>query len=1227
MSRNLTAKTILILVLVALAAWVLYPPSQTLKPGIDLAGGTSLIYAIDTTGLKGDETRDMAQRMIEVLRRRIDPGNMQNLLWRPQGNTRFEIQMPLASKATQQRRQEFETARAALLAKNVNPAEVQRVLQEPADKREAAFKKFAQGDPNHLDMLQKIAAAYDQRSAAQEKRNGFDKTLVQIKTKLATAGVDANLVEANRNIWVKQADDQLAKTLKDFLGTKNEGQLATLTEYVNTVKQKAQVEDQLTSEKGLNEKWDEAKQKLNELTLTADQINLMLEAKGLQRATLISDFKTKFPDRAAAIDRVVATYDTYRPYQGQLDDPEDLKRMLKGAGVLEFRILPTLGRTELSQSEMERYVETLREKGPKAASDNNYRWFQIEKNADAQNEFQNDVVAQFGNNVYVLASNKPDESLLHSGSAKSWKLEKANPTSDQSGRRAIGFQLDDRGAQLFYNITSKNIGRPLCILLDDIAISAPNINSAIGKNGIIQGTFSATQVSDMVNKLNAGSLPGRLIESPISERSIGPSIGAENRDKGIYAGFVGLTLVVIGMLIYYMVGGAIADVALLLNVLFLLAIMAMLRATFTLPGIAGVILTIGMAVDANVLIFERMREEQQRGAGIATAVKAGYEKAFSAIFDSNLTTVLTAAILYYVASEDIKGFAITLILGLSASMFTALFVTRVIFDWLVSKKILRNQLMMLHLIRVWHVNWMGLRKYFFAFSAVITIGGLALFFFRGSDKYDIEFTGGTAAQVNFKPDVRMTLTDVSKRVADTAKEMHVAALEDPTIYSVGEPIKGSDNLPIKAPSGDKIYSQYEINTTATNRTTTTVTFTDGGTHTADSMMNALKPAADRLPNLSVEPKGNAFAVLTGQLNGSIVKKALTDAFPTAQIDEPRPDQVVNRVIEKAFANELETQRSLEPTIASAEKITDEAVDKHPELASYVGGLKLDCKIKQPASLKQLESRLKDLNFKPEAQQLTWEATYTLLGPNASTVDPNKPLDSFTYVSVLPETGLREFSDEEWSRFVSNEESKVTAAASLQSSLPRVTQIDPSVGSEQKTRALIAIVLSLIAIAAYLWFRFGDLRYGLSGILTLAHDSAATIGMVSLCTYLASTSVGQALLIGDFKFNGTMIAAFLTLLGYSINDSIVVFDRIRENRHKAQLTPTTITNSINQTMSRTMLTSICTWIVVFVMYVFGGVGLRGFNFAILFGILIGTYSSIAISAPMLLVGPKNGKQQS
>lgn len=184
----------------------------------------------------------------------------------------------------------------------------------------------------------------------------------------------------------------------------------------------------------------------------------------------------------------------------------------------------------------------------------------------------------------------------------------------------------------------------------------------------------------------------------------------------------------------------------------------------------------------------------------------------------------------------------------------------------------------------------------------------------------------------------------------------------------------------------------------------------------------------------------------------------------------------------------------------------------------------------------------------------------------------------------------------------------------------VTQIDPSIGTKAKQQAWKAIILSLIGIVGYIWVRFGSVRFGITAIVALVHDVCITLGIITACTYIANRPLGNALLIGDFKINLEMIAAFLTIIGYSLNDTIVVFDRIRENRGKsATLTPTLITDSINQTLSRTLLTSLTTFVVVLVMYIWGGEGLRGFTFAMLIGIAVGTYSSIAIASPILMIG--------
>jgi SecD/SecF fusion protein len=1212
MSRNLTPKIILILVLVVAAVVALYPPGQTLKPGIDLAGGTSLIYAINTEGLSGAEQKDMAQRMITVLRRRIDPANIQNLVWRPLGNTRFEIQMPLASKETQAKRDAYLTALNDLLEENINPAVILRALQMPPEKRTQEIAEFAQGDPNRLSTLNELAAIHDERKQLQDRRNALSAEIQTLGATLTAAGVNLERAQANRGQWVSLNDEALRKELTDFLGS--DAQLATLTRYVRAYKEQSEVFDKLTADGGLNERYEKARRQLDQLNLSEERVTSVLDVpNAAQQAKRVADLEARFPDRKDKIERVVAAYRSYRPFRGRLDDPADLQRMLKGAGILEFRILPTMDRSELGQAEIERYLADLKDKGPKAASDSRYKWVQIEEIKEWQ--VRGSIVGQFGEKFYVLASNQPDETMLHGTSAREWKLENSYPTSDNVGRRAIGFTLNAKGGNLFYGITSKNTNRPLAILLDDVAISAPNISeSGIHERGIITGSFSQTQISDMVNKLNAGSLPARLIEQPISTRVIGPSIGADNLHKGIRSGIIGLVVVTGFMLVYYAISGSIADVALLLNLLFTLAIMASLRATFTLPGIAGLILTIGMSVDANVLIFERIREEQERGVGLATAIRNGYGRAFSAIFDSNLTTILTAAILYYVASEDIKGFAIVLMLGIGSSMFTAIFVTRVVFDFLVSKRIIKDRLVMLRLFRVPNINWMGMRKAFYIVSGVLVVCGLAVFLARGNSKYDIEFTGGTSVQMNLKTGVSLTRQNVEDKLVEIGKRLNNPDLQTVTVYSVGEPIAQDSK-------GEKVFKEYEITTTAINRLQTLVTFPQGRP-TVDAVTSAIHKAENdlgkHLGRLEIAPSGEqAYQISNSRINQALAQEVLTKAFSADQVGPSDVQEVVSDAIRQAFEGELEVQQNLHPTIATVDRITDQTVDTYPELTDFIGGVRIDTTLGTPATLADIKQRINDLRFRPDGQELAWYP-YAVYGPGLKPVEAGQTVNSFIFVSLEPEAGLREIGEQEWQRFVDNERSRILLAAQRETSLPRVTQIDPFVGSEAKTRALISVVLSLATIVAYIWLRFGTLRFGLAAIACLFHDVSIGLGVVAASAFLAATVFGSALLIGDFRINGAIIAAILTLLGYSLNDTIVVFDRIRENRRKAQLTAQSVTSSINETLSRTVITSLTTLFVVVVMYVFGGPGLRGFNYVIMVGLIVGTYSSIGIAAPLLLV---------
>ncbi len=256
-------------------------------------------------------------------------------------------------------------------------------------------------------------------------------------------------------------------------------------------------------------------------------------------------------------------------------------------------------------------------------------------------------------------------------------LDNAQPSFDQSGRPVVSFKMNSLGARKFCDVTRKNVGQPFAIVLDNEIISAPRINEAIcGGKGQISGGFDVKEAQNLALLLRAGALPADL--SVVEERTVGPSLGADSVSAGKTASIIGMALVLVFMLIYYGFFGVLANIALVVNIGLILALLSSLQATLTLPGIAGIVLTVGMAVDANVLIFERIREEVADGRSPLSAVDAGYSMAMSTIIDSNLTTLIAAAILFSVGTGPVRGFAVTLAIGIITSMFSAIMVTRLL---------------------------------------------------------------------------------------------------------------------------------------------------------------------------------------------------------------------------------------------------------------------------------------------------------------------------------------------------------------------------------------------------------------------------------------------------------------------------------------------------------------------------------------------------------------------
>lgn len=329
-----------------------------------------------------------------------------------------------------------------------------------------------------------------------------------------------------------------------------------------------------------------------------------------------------------------------------------------------------------------------------------------------------------------------------------------------TGKPGIHFKLDDKGAESFARITRENIGRQLGIVLDGELYSAPRINGEIPLgSGQIEGTFTIQEAYELANVLEN---PLEAAVSIIEEQRVEATLGKDSIASGIRASIIGTVAVMVFMAAYYMIGGVIANVALLTNIVILLGAMCSIGTTLTLPGIAGIVLTIGMAVDANVLIFERIREELAAGKTLRGAISAGYDRAFSTIFDSHVTTLISSVILIFMGTGPVKGFGVSLTIGVALSLFTALVVTRLIFDWLLDRGMI-TRLPMLQLIRPKGINFMRWAKPAFALSWSIILIGIGYGIYRGNNALGVDFRGGDRQTFSFQQrvdleKVRQTLT-------------------------------------------------------------------------------------------------------------------------------------------------------------------------------------------------------------------------------------------------------------------------------------------------------------------------------------------------------------------------------------------------------------------------------------------------------------------------------------
>lgn len=573
----------------------------------------------------------------------------------------------------------------------------------------------------------------------------------------------------------------------------------------------------------------------------------------------------------------------------------------------------------------------------------------------------------------------------------------ARPVIGQIGDNQVSMTMSLAGSKKWEDITAAASAtephKHVAIVLDNIVYSAPVVNGKIaGGQSSIEGRFSAEEAKDLANILKAGKLPApvRIVEEAV----VGPSLGQAAIESSTISILVGFLSVILIMFLVYNTAGLIADLAVLLNLFFIMGTLASFRAALTLPGIAGVILTLGMAVDANVLIYERIKEELELGRNLRNAIANGYKNAASAIIDSNVTTLLTAVVLAIFGTGPISGFAITLIIGIISSLFTAFLLTRVLYEWMMKRE--KNVSFFFpfskQLLKKSNFDFVGKSKIFYAVSSVLIIAGIVSMFTKGFD-LGVDFKGGWS---------------------------YVVKIDETT--------------------------------------------------NAQDIRAALATPFGTTPEVKVYGTDNSFKITTSYLINS-------------------QDEGASKLVETKLS----------------EGLTALGKGKHEILTSY--------------------------------------------------------------------------------------------------------KVGPTVADDIKKSAIIAIVLALLGMFIYIQLRFRRWQFALATVVMLVHDVMLVLSLFTLLDGVVPFTL---------EIDQAFIAAILTIIGYSINDSVVVFDRVREylREHKKEGdTDKVINMALNNTLSRTIMTSLTTIVVVFILFLFGGETIKGFAFALTVGIILGTYSSLCIGSPL------------
>jgi SecD/SecF fusion protein len=793
-------------------------------------------------------------------------------------------------------------------------------------------------------------------------------------------------------------------------------------------------------------------------------------------------------------------------------------------------------------------------------------------------------------------------------------LTKAEPDTDyQTGQPCVAFNFRPDGGQLFGKLTGTHLPDEqtdfhynLAIILDGELYSAPRIITTITDRGQITGSFTREEVQELVKVLNAGSLPAALAKEPISKLYSGPTLGKDTIDKSTHAMIIACILVPLFMVWYYRFSGMVANIALALNMLILFAVMLTVNAAFTLTGFAGLALTVGMAVDNNILVFERLREELDRGATLRMAIRNAFHRAGTTIIDCNLTHLIAATVMWELGTDQIKGFAITLWLGVATSMYTSVFVARVIFDvaekrqWLTKAKMLR-------LIGHTKIDFMGLAPYCIAGSILITVMAVAVSFHRGTGLFDIDFTGGTSVQALFeKPQdtgaVRRQLERRSDVLTDLAiSDVHLTDEQPGLRFEIdtSQPNTAVVKRELVEVFGPKLRHNA---------------LTFNGLKGITGAAEAVPPTKETPPAKEAPPAKEQTKQPSKETSPAKSPAQEKPAKPaTNNQSRYAPSPVTTFAAAKGQSTGLwavETESVPPPKAMPRKPLPSEVNEKGAAIAetppatlvdAFVGGSAVDLNFKLPLDYQAVEQLL---TTAMESMKIVPESIRFELS-NRDYVEGDRTAYSQWKLKIM-------LSPDKTKALLAAVEQQVAASPIF----PRSNTFGAAVAGNTRLVAIYALVASWMCIIIYLWIRFQGVAFGVAAVVALVHDIFVMLGAIAISIYLAPFL--GFLMIEPFKINLPIVAAFLTIIGYSVNDTIVVFDRIREVRGKdPDLTRKMVNDSTNQTLSRTLLTSFTVLLVVIVLYFWGGEALHGFAFALVVGVATGTYSSIYVAAPILL----------